>query len=318
MKWFRLNELPTKTYLHSCEEDMKVTEQTYSYYFTREFFPPLIIFILCVALTLLLIPVQLMLNRSPKLKRHFKTQFLIKYFFSTMLNKHTDRAGKNFYTILNYKVPERYKVLMLALVLSLIGFVGVNFWDIYLYEDSHICNTDPQLACFPVYPNMSTPRLDCSDTSYLEDNNITSVICYRYAPRLGIAIGSVLGIITACALFIAIYTLLLLKVSNGSGWNKRRALITVALQITTVATSLGVVINTIFFPGSNYYTNEKRIIKVLTIVYLNYTIIYCAVLFPWWSFKNIKDDENDNKKDDKDNDEDNGEYRRVRGTSIPI
>ena len=113
-------------------------------------------------------------------------------------------------------------------------------------------------------------------------------------------------------------TLLLLKVSNGSGWNKRRALITVALQITTVATSLGVVINTIFFPGSNYYTNEKRIIKVLTIVYLNYTIIYCAVLFPWWSFKNIKDDENDNKKDDKDNDEDNGEYRRVRGTSIPI
>ena len=273
-----------------------------------------------MALTLLLIPVQLMLNRSPRLKRHFKTHFLIKHVFSTMLNKHNDRAGKKVYTILNYKVPDRYQVLVLAMVLSLIGVAGVTFWDIYLYEESHICSTDPDLACFPAYPNMSTSSLDCSDTSYFDNNNITSVICYSLVNNIGIASGSALGIVTAYALLIAIYTLLLLKVSNGSGWNKRRALITVALQITTVATSLGIAINLIFFPVTKFHhTNENRIIWILITGHLNYTIVYCAVLFPWWSFKKIKDDENDNKEDDKENDEeDNGEYRRVRGTSIPI
>ena len=41
-----------------------------------------------------------------------------------MMNKHTDRDGKTVYTILNYKVPEKYKVLMFATALSLIGVAG--------------------------------------------------------------------------------------------------------------------------------------------------------------------------------------------------
>ena len=261
--------------------------KTYSYYSIREHLPPLIIFVLCVTLTLLLIPVQLMLNRSPKLKRHFKTQFLIKHVFSTMMNKHTDRDGKTVYTILNYKVPEKYKVLMFATALSLIGVAGVKLWDIYLYEDSNICSTDPYLACFPAYPNMSTPRLDCSDTSYLEDNNITSIICYKLVYKLGIATGSALGIVTTFALLIIVITLLLLKVSNGSGWNKPRAVLTVALQITVVATTLGIAIN-FFFPTTQYYTNETQIIIALTTGYTGYTIMYSTVLFPWWSFKKME------------------------------
>ena len=209
---------------------------------------------------------------------------------------------------------------MLAIALSVIGVAGVVFWDIYLYEESNICSTNPDLVCFPAYPNMTTLRLDCSDTTYLEDNNITSVICYKLVYKLGIASGSALGIVTAYALLFAVITLILLKVSNGSGWNKRRALITVALQIITVATSLGIAIYFIFFPAIKLYTNEKQIIKALTIGYIYYTVIYSTALFPWWSFRKIKDDESDNNEEDyKENDEENnGDYRRIRGTLIPI
>ena len=157
-----------------------------------------------------------MLNRSPSVKRQCITQFVIEQVFSTMLNTNTDRAGKKVYTILNYQVPERYKVLMLAVVLTLMGVAWVVFWDRFLFEKSHICSTDPDLACFPANPNMSTPRLDCSDTSYLEDNNITSIICYRFVYILGTSIGTALGIVVTTALVIIIINLLLLKLSNGS------------------------------------------------------------------------------------------------------
>ena len=238
--------------------------------------------------TLILIPVQLLLKRSPKLKRYCKTQFLIKSVFSTMLNKHGYRAGKKVYTILNYKVPVRYNVLMLAMALSLMGVAGVEFWDHFLFENSHVCSTVPDLVCFPTYPNMTTPRLDCSDTTYLEDNNITSVICYRIVYRLGPATGSALGIITINALLIIILTLLLLKVSNGSEWNKRRAVLTVAIQITTVVITVGLVIKVYINRTMISYTNEKLIIRTVTNGFMTYTIIYSTVLFPWWSFKKIK------------------------------
>ena len=50
-----------------------------------------------------------------------------------------------------------------------------------------------------------------------------------------------------------------------------------------------------------------------------YNILYSTVLFPWWSFKKINSKEDDNKENEKEEeDEGNGEYRRIRGTSIPI
>ena len=200
---------------------IEATVQTYSYYFTREYLAPLILFILCTALTILLIPIQLMLKRSSRLKRHFKAHFLIKFIFRIMLNKRSDKAGKVVYTILDYEVSERYKVLMLAVAISLTGVGGVVFWDYFIFEDSYICSTDPNLACFPAFPNLTSPRLDCSNTSYLKVNNITSIICYRYSFVLGSATGGALGVVTNYALVFIIKTLLLLKVSNGSEWTKQ-------------------------------------------------------------------------------------------------
>ena len=273
----------------------------------------MILFVLCTALSLLLIPVQLLLNRCPKLKRYFKTHFLIKQVFSTLLNKCIDKSGKQIYTILNYRVPERYKVMMLGMALSMLGAGGVTFWDIYLFEDSYTCSIDPNLACFPAYPNLTTPRLDCSDTNYLEDNNITSVICYRLVYKLGQATGGALGTIAINVLFIIIITVLLLKVSNGSESNKRRAVLTIAIQITIVVIMLiSVVFQIKVLPAPVYFTHEKGIILFVASASFEYIIMYSTVLFPWWSFSKIND------KDENDKEESNGEYRRVRGTSIPI
>ena len=250
-----------------------------------------------------------MLKRSSRLKRHFKAHFLIKLVFRIMLNKRTDKAGKVVYTILKYKVSKRYKVLMLAVATSLTGVGGVVFWDYFIFEDSYICSTDPNLACFPAFPNLTTLRLDCSDTSYLEINNITSIICYRYSFTLGSATGGALGVVTTYALVFIIKTLLLLKVSNGSEWTKCRAVLTVAIQITIVVTIFSIAIPVYTFLALNSYTIEKKIIRIMISGSIVFTIIYSTVLFPWWSFEKMKDI----KKDIEDNTEyaNNGECRRV-------
>ena len=310
----------TKKLSITMNKPMDVTGQTYGYYCTMEFLPPMIFFVLCMVASLLLIPVQFLLKQSPKLKRYLKTQFLIKQVFSIMLNKQTDRNGKQISTILNYQVSDRYKVMMLGIAICLLGVGGVSFWNTYLFEGSYICNTDPELACFPSFSNKTTLRLDCSDTSYLRDNNITSIICYRFVYRLDSATGAALGIIAFDALFVIIITLLLLKVSNGSEWTKCRAALTVATQITIV-TMLPVAMATIYhiipFPAST--TIEKQMIKYMAKGALTYTILYNTVLFPWWSFKKIKDEDNNDREDGKENNEENnGGYRRVKGTLILI
>ena len=293
---------------------MDVTGQTYSYYYTRRYLPTLIFSLFCVALSLLLIPVQLLLKQSPILKHYFKTEFFIKLIFSTMLNKHRDINGKTVYTILDYRVPKRYKVMMLATALSLIGVAGGLFWHQFLFENSHIiCSTDPDLACFPAQPNLTTPRLDCSDTSYLEDNNIISIICYRYGYNLGKAVGAALGLTAVNVLFTIIINLLLLKVSNGSEWTKCRAVLAVVTQLTTV-TILAACITLLSYLILKSKSETIQLLIGTTIhICLIYTPVYSTVLFPWWSFKNMKNIEKEQREQ-----QSNREYRRVRGTSIPI
>ena len=79
----------------------------------------------------------------------------------------------------------------------------VQFWDEFLYEESSDCITKSYTCCYGLYQN-TTQHVDCSNTSYLEDNNITSIICHRFVFRLGTAAGSALGIIATNALVILI------------------------------------------------------------------------------------------------------------------
>ena len=177
-------------------------------------------------------------------------------------------------------------------MLTLMGVAWVLFWDIFLFQETHSCSTNADLACFPAYPNMTTPRLDCSDTSYLEDNNITSVICYRFVFRLGLATGAAFGEVTTITMIIATITLLLLKVSNGSEWNKHRAVLTIAIQIITVAIAVGAAI-AIYVVDRSTSSVELQAIRIVRDSSVTYTVIYSTVLFPWWSFKKMKDNENE-------------------------
>ena len=169
---------------------------------------------------------------------------------------------------------------MLTVAISLTGVGGAVFWDYFVFEDSCICSTDPNLACFLAFPSLTTPRLDCSDTSYLEINNITSIICYKYSFALGSATGGALGVVTTYALVFIIKTLLLLKVSNGSEWTKCRAVLTVAIQITIVVTIFSIAIPVYTFLALNSYTIEKKIIRIMISGSIVFTIIYSTVLFP--------------------------------------
>ena len=139
---------------------------------------------------------------------------------------------------------------------------------------------------------MTTPRLDCSDTQYLEVNNITSVICYRFVFRLGLATGAAFGVVTTITMIIATIPSLLLKVSNGSGWNKHRAVLTIAIQIITVVIAVGAAI-AIYVVERSTSSVEIQAIRIVRDSSVTYTVIYSTVLFPWWSFKKMKDNENE-------------------------
>ena len=91
------------------------------------------------------------------------TEPVIQFVFGSVLKE----DGKRGYTIFNYKAPRWYKAFLFSNVLQLIGIGLMQFWDNFLLEQSRICTTDPNLACFPSNPIVSTPRLDCSNTRFI-------------------------------------------------------------------------------------------------------------------------------------------------------
>ena len=65
------------------------------------------------------------------------------------------------------------------------------------------------------------------------------------------------------------------------------------------------------YPTTGTYTIEYQILIIAQNAFTIYIVLYSTVLFPWWSFKKMKD----NKEDDKDKMK--REYRRVTGTATP-
>ena len=97
--------------------------------------------------------------------------------------------------------------------------------------------------------------------------------------RLGLATGAAFGVVTTITMIIATITLLLLKVSNGSGWNKHRAVLTIAIQITTVAIAVGAAI-AIYVVDRSTSSVEIQAIRIVRDSSVTYTVIYSTVLFP--------------------------------------
>ena len=224
------------------------------------------------------------------------TEPIIETVFSAMLKNSTNEDGEKVYTIFNYKVPKVYKLHLFAIVLNLIGVASMQFLEDFVFEESHICSTDPQLACFRSFPNMSTPRMDCSNTSYLEDNNITSVICYRYVFRVGIATGSALGLVTTTALIFYPINLIIIMVSQimRTKGNVCCCICATILPIQLIVVAV-IITATVLLCYNQYQTcstKEQQETLIMKNICIGYTLAYCTMAFPWYLFK--KKDENKN------------------------
>ena len=82
--------------------------------------------------------------------------------------------------------------------------------------------------------------LDCHNMSYLQENNINSIICYRYVFRVGSATGSALGTVTTTVIFLLVITWILLKCSKGARRTVRRGWCTAVTQVIMALTTLAV------------------------------------------------------------------------------
>ena len=224
------------------------------------------------------------------------------------LEKYRQSDGETKPTISNYKLPHCYKVQLFTIVFNLIIVALLQFWEDLVFEDSHTCNTDPKIACFPIFPNMTTPRLDCSNKRYLEDNNITSVICYRLALRLGTATASAFGVASVTTMIIYFVHFLLLKphqytcstrwerLADNANSKEWRVTCVLALQIIICVIVVACVTALSYYQLPTCSTHLRRINTIIKNIFVGYTIVYGTVVFPWWQFKTkIYEKENDNK-----------------------
>ena len=95
------------------------------------------------------------------------------YVFGNILkiNYSNEHKGK-IYTVFNYEVSPEHMYWLFIFFIQASGMALVQFWEVFLIEQSHICSTDPHLDCFKSNTNL---RLNCSNITYEEQ--ISSVTC---------------------------------------------------------------------------------------------------------------------------------------------
>ena len=118
-----------------------------------------------------------------------------------------DKTEKAYIVFKHYKSSPFYTMWLFFLLLSLAAIAFTQFWNDFLLEESYTCSTNPTLACFSGSHSTYEEKLDCSNMSYLEENNITSVVCYKFVYQLGHATGAAVGV----ALQLSLLNLLQLR-----------------------------------------------------------------------------------------------------------
>ena len=212
----------------------------------------------------------------------------IELVFNRILKKYRNEEGEDSYIVLNYKAPYIQIMLLFTTLNQLIGLAVAQFWDTFLLSETFGCTANA--CCYSL--NTFNQLLDCHNTSYLETNNIDSIICYRYVLRLGSATGSALGTITTIGIVLLIITWILLKCSKGANRTVRRGWYTVVTQVIMILTIIAV---TGILIGLELETNQRSpssIINTSCRIYpTGFTIILYIGLFQWWKFeKNCADD----------------------------
>ena len=220
-----------------------------------------------------------------------KIDSLVERVFDRILEKHCNQGERKVYKVLKYRAPHFYiRVLFLTFLMLIISAIS-EFWNQFLFEESNICTNDKYTCCYDAnqyYPQ----RLDCSNSSYLKTNNVTSIICYKFAFRLGTATGSTIGLVTSCVLGLFIITWCLLKISKGTRATNRRKAFTILVQICLLLlvfmfTSLILHYRFTSHGGAIY----GLISKEFMIAFVGSVLFNYIILFPWSKFEKIQENE---------------------------
>ena len=219
-----------------------------------------------------------------------KIDAVVESVFDKILTKHGIQGERKVYEVLRYKAPLIYNNLLLVTFVFLIISAIAEFWSNFLFEESSTCTNDEYTCCYDanqIYPQ----RLDCSNTSYLKTNNITEIICYKFAFRLGTATGSAIGLVTSIILGLFIVTWCLLKISKGTRATAWRIAFTILFQmyaVVVVAVFTWLMLHyriTTHGGASSYGLLGKNImIAFVGIILFNY-----IVFFLWWKCEKIKE-----------------------------
>ena len=214
-------------------------------------------------------------NKYPQLIENFP-----KFVFGKFLKEKDDDGA---YVIFGFKAPKYYIFWLFSVLFQLLGITVLLFWQVFLLEESYMCRTDELLDCFSSNASGSDLPLDCSNTIYLDENNITSFTCYMFVFRLEEASGAALGIFTIAEILFTIVTWLLLKVSNGKAGTRFQKGLTILIQMAgIIGTTTGYLI-IIFVIASRRFGSVRSIFEII-LLYL--TTVSCFST-PWWGFTKV-------------------------------
>ena len=220
--------------------------------------------------------------------------------FGKILKKQKDGVNNKYITtVFGFKASRIYIYWLFGYLVQVSGAVFLVFWDDFLLEESNDCKpNDIDLTCFSSDASSSDLPLNCSDTHYLEENNITSFTCFKFVFNIGKASGSAVGIFTIANIIVTIITWITLHVSNGK-WYRR--LCTYLMQCALLAASAALFyVFLLAVPSTLIELLERLHYSTLKIIAVFAILFYCIVI-PWFACEKIKDDYNDS--DNSSNDE---------------
>ena len=212
--------------------------------------------------------------------------------FDNILKVHeSENEKEKAYVVFKYYKSPRFYISWLFIILTnLAGIAFVQFWNDFLLEESYICSNNPTLACFSASPSTYQQKLDCSNMSYLEENNITSVVCYKYVFSLGQATGSAVGIVSTSVIIVCLIQVLLLKILDCCKGRDcctgcfTMMVIQLAVALLIVGATIG--LYNLQTSSSTSFDNWSPFVKTFGI---GYTFATATVFFPSCTFKNIND-----------------------------
>ena len=210
---------------------------------------------------------------------------VIKHVYKRILYK--SRTHPKQFVVAGYRAPKWYIFWLFGLLYGTAAFAGAVFWDNFLLEESTTCNSnDPELACFSFPASLSDYPLNCSDTEYLTNNNLTEFVCFKFTLDFGNASGAAGGTFILSAVVLGTITVLLLKCSQGrnpKGKKWLRRTVTIILQVLGFMITLAMPVILFFAPilGDLLYRSVESILQTFAAIFL----VLVAITTPWYWFE---------------------------------